>query len=229
MTLVQGPTLLLDGLLVHVDAANPRSYPGSGASWFDLSGNNKTASLVSSPTYSSEGFGSFVFSGTQLATIGAITSNLTTTMTYSIWIKPTSIGTARTIFWDDDGQGGGDSWVDITAAGKIETQRDSDGFGLLTCNTTLSSGFWYNVVLVANGASGKSVYLNGLVDGSNAIPIASRSGKSYISLAAKTPFPPSPSGSQFIGSISAFSIYSRALSAAEVLLNYNAYRGRYGI
>jgi hypothetical protein len=228
MAVSYGSSMVMNGLLIYLDAANARSYPGSGTSWFDISGNSKTGTLSGSPVYSTTNQGAFTFSGTELVLVGAITSNLTTSITYSIWFRPTSIGVARTLFWDDDGQSNGDSWVQITTDGKIETQRVTDGFGVLTCNTTLLTGSWYNLVL-ATSATGKTVYLNGVVDGEDQTPIASRAGKSYVSLAASTPFPPTPSGGQFIGSISSFSIYSRTLSASEVIRNFNASRGRYGI
>jgi hypothetical protein len=47
--------VVTDGLVLCLDAANPKSYPGSGTTWTDLSGNNINASLVNGPTYSSSG------------------------------------------------------------------------------------------------------------------------------------------------------------------------------
>ncbi len=59
MALVHSPSIVTNGLLFCVDAANPRSYPGSGTNWFQLSGSNNTGSIVNGPTYrQDEGHGS---------------------------------------------------------------------------------------------------------------------------------------------------------------------------
>jgi len=46
----------LNGLVLYLDAANPTSYPGSGTTWFDLSGNGYNATLINSPTFSGNSF-----------------------------------------------------------------------------------------------------------------------------------------------------------------------------
>ena len=51
-----------EGLSLLLDAANVKSYPGSGTSWFDLSGNSNTGTLTNGPTYNSDGY--FAFDGT---------------------------------------------------------------------------------------------------------------------------------------------------------------------
>lgn len=46
-----GPHLVTDGLVLALDAANPLSYPGSGTTWRDLSGNGNNGTLVNGPTF----------------------------------------------------------------------------------------------------------------------------------------------------------------------------------
>jgi len=46
-----GPSIVTDNLLAHYDAANPLSYPGAGATWFDLSGNGYNVTMFGSPTH----------------------------------------------------------------------------------------------------------------------------------------------------------------------------------
>ena len=38
MGIAYNTSMISDGLIVYVDAANPRSYPGTGNTWYDLSG-----------------------------------------------------------------------------------------------------------------------------------------------------------------------------------------------
>jgi len=58
------PKITTDGLVLCLDAANPKSYPGSGTAWFDISGNSRNGTLTNSPTFSSSNQGYFSFDGT---------------------------------------------------------------------------------------------------------------------------------------------------------------------
>ena len=58
------PKIVTNGLLLHLDAANIKSYHGSGTSWYDLSGTGIYGTLIDTPAYSTDGVGSFVFNGT---------------------------------------------------------------------------------------------------------------------------------------------------------------------
>ena len=57
------PKIVTDGLVLCLDAANPKSYPGSGTTWYDLSGNGNHGTLINGPTYNSDNKGSIVFDG----------------------------------------------------------------------------------------------------------------------------------------------------------------------
>jgi hypothetical protein len=68
------PSIVTSGLQVYLDAANVKSYPGSGTSWLDLTGNGNNFTLVNSPTWSSANGGVFETNGTT----SAITSSYST-------------------------------------------------------------------------------------------------------------------------------------------------------
>jgi len=224
-----GPDTITNGLVLTLDAANKLSYAGTGTTWYDLIGTNN-GTLTNGPTFSSGNGGSIVFDGIDdQVRIGAVTSALSTSLTYNIWFNPSVIDTSRTLFWDDDAQSGGDSWVQITSGGAIQSQRDTDGFGVLTSSTTISANNWYNFNMVANGSSGKIFYLNGQNVGSNSVAISTRSGKSYITLGASFDGVTNIPNGTFNGKITTFSIYNRALSASEVLQNYNVTKTRFGL
>ena len=63
MSLYHSPQISLNGLVLCLDAANPKSYPGSGTTWTDLSGNGNNGTLVNGVGYSSDNLGSLVFDG----------------------------------------------------------------------------------------------------------------------------------------------------------------------
>ena len=57
------PPIVTNGLVLHLDAANRMSYPGSGTTWFDISNNNRSGSLINGPTFTNEVGGAFTFDG----------------------------------------------------------------------------------------------------------------------------------------------------------------------
>ena len=228
MSVSYNPSITTDGLILYLDPANIRSYSGSGTAWNTLIGSTN-ATLYNTPIYSTTNGGIFTFNGSnQYALVGALTSGLTTTMSINLWFKTTTTSVAQTLWWDDDGQGGGDAWVSIETTGKIQSNRNTDGYGVLASAATIATNTWYNFCMVADG-TGKKFYINGALDTSDAVAIATRASRSYFSIAVSTPFPPTPSSGYFNGSMGPISVYSTALSAAAVATNFNATRGRYGI
>jgi len=65
-----GPNIVTSGLVLQLDAANTKSYPGSGTTWTDLSGNGNNGTLTNSPTFSSANGGIFTFNGTNQFILG---------------------------------------------------------------------------------------------------------------------------------------------------------------
>lgn len=217
-------------LLLYLDAKNPKSYSGTGTTWYDISGNRRNGSLINSPSYVAGAIPYFNFGGTnEQIRVGAVTSNYSTNLTYSIWYYGTSF--AGTLFWDDDSQGGGDAWVIINSSGKFVSNRDGDGFGVLTSVGGATAGVWCNFTLVCSSTSpNKIFYINGQFDTSNNVAIATRSNRSYVTLGYSFDGANAiGGGAPLTGRIGMFSIYGKALNADEVLQNYNATKSRFGL
>jgi len=88
------PRIVTDGLVLCLDAANPRSYPGSGTTWSDISRTGTNGTLVNGPTYSSANGGSIVFDGvndyaTTIRVPNMTTSSAEASITYEYWVQPT--------------------------------------------------------------------------------------------------------------------------------------------
>ena len=84
-----GPQIITDGLVFYLDAANPKSYPGSGTNWKDIVINNN-GTLTNGPTFSTNGKGSIVFDGVNDYTNVSHNSNLnpeTGDFSVCIWAK----------------------------------------------------------------------------------------------------------------------------------------------
>ena len=209
--------IVTSGLTLLFDAGFTPSYPKSGTSWTDLSFSGNNATLYSGPTYNSSNGGSVVFDGTDdycLAGSGlAITGNLTVTA----WVRPTSFANQGNI-------------VSKTVNLGYRMRFQSDGTFWMYSNTntiTSPSAYtinnWFHTVGVFS-STGLRMYINGSIVQSNG-----------------TPFTPSYAASSFIvggnsstqelfqGRIANVSVYNRALSATEVLQNYNAQKARFGL
>jgi hypothetical protein len=63
MALAHSPSIVRNGLVLCLDAANPKSYPGSGTAWNDISNNGNNGALVNGPTYNSSDNGNIIFDG----------------------------------------------------------------------------------------------------------------------------------------------------------------------
>jgi hypothetical protein len=95
MATIGGSNIVTSGLILSLDAANSRSYPGSGTTWSDLSGNGNTGTLTNGPTFSNN---SLVFDGTNdYSTTPDSTSLRPASFSIDTWFRPTSFGTYNNI------------------------------------------------------------------------------------------------------------------------------------
>ena len=228
MAIFYNPRTITDGLVLCLDAANTKSYPGSGTTWTDLTGRGNTGTLTNGPTYSSTNGGSLVFDGTNdYVTLGS-TLSATAQGTISFWIKLTNTitsgyaGNKRP--WGKSGDfecrwGGNGSENDRRLLFDIGAT-----ISISSIQNTWLNTVWYNVAMTYNSSTNSSsLYIQGVLDttGTAADPSA-QVGAWNIGVTSSTAGPVN-------GQISNFSIYNRALTAAEVQQNFNALRGRYGV
>ena len=228
-----GAPVLDPSLMVWIDAGQTASYSGSGATWTDLSSNAKNYTLANSPTFNSiTGGGVITFAGasSQYATAATTLFNSTTTNTYSIniWVYPTGAGQTVQV----DGQSTPNTAyhytaIEITAAGLIYFgQWTGSMTTIITSAQSLNA--WYNLAITYNGTTA-TAYVNGASVGSSAIAWSAPGASTFFGLMAQDATNMSGTAAYASGSIGAFMVYNRALSADEVTTNFNALRGRYGI
>ena len=223
MSFGNGPRIVTDGLILSLDAADKNSYPGSGTTWTDLSGNNNSGSLVNGPTFNSANGGSIVFDGTNdIVNTSYISSNA---FTWSVWFKTNVVASSyRNI-------------ISIPTPNYMLLLLDglspnlgfwtSDGLtGQSLSTPTISVNTWYNAVFVREGNSttnGYKTYVNSVSYGT--ANTGTWTASSTISLGGRT-----DDGIQYMnGNISQVSIYNRALSAVEISQNYNAQKPRFNL
>lgn len=226
MTAITGPNIVYDGLVLYLDAANSKSYPGTGTAWTDLSGLNNTGTLTNGPTYNSANGGAIVFDGTNdYISFSSTTQSLGLTSssgaTMSCWLKLTLLNrwTGVFIFRDLNAALCDFGW-DISSSNNLRIWKNSaTGVGP---SLSAYSNIWCNYVLVSN-STGTIFYINGT-------QFATTSTSGNVSFTNdRVLWFGDHWDNPIQGSSSAIKIYNRALSATEIEQNYNAIRGRYGI
>jgi hypothetical protein len=241
---VNGPKIITDGLVLALDAANTKSYAGSGATWNDVSGNNRTTSLVNTPTFNAANNGSISFDGTnEYASIPSPSplsgNNLFTT---EFWINTTSITgdfggiyKAACLFGGGTGDGVRQPELFILSANNtsftpnIITFGAGGGLAAGTCDVNvsalMSNGSWYQIVLARTAAAAQVIYINGSQVATGNSSYSFDDGQTdFGALHANVSY-----DAFFNGKMASIKIYNRALSATEVLQNFNATRSRFGV
>ena len=222
MGFYRGPNIVTDGLVFAVDAASARSYPGSGTTATDLAGTN-TITLDNGVGFSSTNGGTFVFDGID----DEINTNLTTQYTdfscVVIFKNNNTVAWGRLVdksystgFFISAYFGTGLGYV---GAGIIEPSNPHGQS--LQYDTSV-----YNYFVVTRSGTTHTIYLNG--SGTSASKTGSGSAISATAMAIGS-WSGSGTSQRFTGEIPVVKTYNRALTAAEVDQDFNAYRNRFGI
>lgn len=213
-------SIITSGLILNLDAGNVASYPGSGTTWTDLSGNGNNGTLINGPTFNSSNGGSIVFDGTDdyVSASNSMFVHRTSNWTYSFWLKFSGTPSLGTIF--ENG-----SW---TSCLLMRFQTDGISiysmgslWGKFTLSPTL--GLWYKLDFIRNGSS-LDFYLNSIYSQTMSFTADIQpSSNIFIGSSQHT------TGQYFYGNISQVSIYNKSLSATEILQNFNVTRTRFGV
>lgn len=218
-----GPKIITNGLVLALDAANKKSYPGSGTTWTDLSGRGNTGTLVNGTGYNSGNLGSIVFDGTNdWSSFSSNPSYNVGTGDFSAfcWMKSSNKSNFQTLLsLDDAATGGGILFYTNITDGVFRTWI---GGSVRNGSIDICNNVW-NFVGVTRISGTVTHYINSI---SNGTYVASGSITANQNLRLG-----SYNGSlnMLNGNIAQVSIYNRALTAAEIRQNFNALRGRYSI
>jgi hypothetical protein len=247
MGVYAGPDIVEDGLILHLDAANGRSYPNTGTGWFDLSGNNNHFQLFNSPTFN---VNKFVFDGVNdyARSINTVnisdTNNITVEYVFNPLTYTTGSGNVKVLMeattnfnsfstgfyfgYNDTGPG---SWlydISINVRGNNLYNINAWDKGFLQSNTPVFFTAILNKSL--SGQRETILYTNGIfrnpvnyVSGFNS-DNTNNFGNDLIFINGRN-------GNNFFGNIEIYSIkiYKKILSNSELEKNFNVLRGRFGI
>jgi hypothetical protein len=215
-------TIVQQGLVLNLDAGNPYSYAGAGTTWFDTSGNSYNSTLTNGPTYSNDNGGVIAFDGVDDYSVSSVAS-ITDSSTLGLWIKAASYaGNKIPISIDGTNYGSGPN---LYFTNNVITWNIGDSANNPFSNSSYPDSNWHYIVVTNDSSTNAKLYIDGVLigtalyrstlsSGSNNFWIARFHGDNNYTINAR------------MGSIQ---LYNRVLTAAEVLQNYNATKGRFGL
>jgi hypothetical protein len=227
-----GPDIVQDGLVLELDAADKNSYPGSGTTWRDLSGNANNGTLTNGPTFNSGNAGSIVFDGVDDYVIGdtPVNVDLNNNVSVCVVFKFNAFTPINPRIME---------LRDSTYS--IQILRDGEQTNsICTKNSKFQGGttasYWFqpivNTIYILNvvwipSTSTTQLYRNGILMSENIffnVGVGSQTNK--LTLGVRGGF---NSTTWLNGNIYNIQIYNRALSSTEILQNYNATKTRFGL
>lgn len=211
MGIAYNPRIVTDGLIMYVDAANSKSYSGSGTTWTDISGNGNHLTLYNTPTFATN---VFQFNGTNQYAENSL--NLSTgTSTIMGGSRYSGATRGRVI------NGTSNNWL----MGHWSTRTENFyAEGWVTSAGVGTSDTNWRIYAATNNVTSDSyaLYVNGQLTASNANGGAGPNG---ISIARYAPSNSEKSTCE----VSFVLAYNRVLTASEIRQNFNALRGRFSI
>ena len=217
--------IVKNGLVLNIDAANPSSYSGSGNNAFDSSGFGNTATLVNGTGFGTTGGGTFNFDGTNdYISMGTSSSVKPTQLSLACFFKINAIGAVHVIAGKQGTGSGAASYALVVQSGQLHFRISNSSGTEYNASTAFSNTATYNYAIGTYDGSNLRLYLNGASVGNSSLSISIVYSDSYPLLMGY--YANSIATNMNIGSMQ---LYNRALSATEVMQNFNAMRERYNI
>jgi len=221
--------IVTDGLVFAVDAANYESYPGSGTTWSDLSGNGNNGTLTNGPTFDSGNGGSIVFDGANdyveftgltLSTLGISNGD---PITISCFFKPNDLSQNMICAFYDTPRCYIETFPYSVTGNTVAHWGFGNSNNSETSTATLQANQIYNYTATYDGNIAKG-YLNSELDSTDTIGAQSYNTNNFRIAKYSDSNP-------FYGDLTVYycQLYNRSLSSTEVLQNYNALKSRFGL
>jgi len=226
MAFFRGPNVVTNGLVLSLDAANVKSYPGSGTTWNDLSGNNNNATLVGSPAYSSTNNGQLYFTTSCNASIPLPQAASASVITVDMWVNWKSNAGGMFI-----GMTNYDVWTNGGTLGYNNGASNVVGINAATVTSLGLIGNYKHYTFIMNNSgllSTNSIYINGVSQGTlTAVVGADGAIPGFATTITLNSW--NSGGFMNDSYYSKVKIYNRLLSVTEIQQNYNAVKSRFNI
>ena len=222
-TTITSSPVITTGLMLNLDAGNSASYPGTGTTWYDLSGNGNNGTLINSPTFNNSiAGGAFTFNGSnQYVSTSYTPSN---TCTISIWFYNNlnytdfNRGIFSTYNYTTSSYNG---FYMGTYSSSLNLSRDgNNGWDSSAIPSGLNINNWYNIT-VTSKSNVILVYLNGILKNT----ISGSTTHADVLNIARSRY----DANYWSGYIGNVLMYNRELTSSEVSQNHDAQKGRFGL
>jgi len=219
------PKIVTDGLIFCLDAADKKSYSGSGTTWYDRSSSKDNATLVNDPAFINKGFDldgvdDRITFDTPFEDEGDITC--------IVWFKGEEAeASAYAYLLHNNGTdtSTGNSYLTIGVLGGGEYYAALDGqYSNMSTGIESDSSTIYQIALTWDGTTQK-VYMNGELKNSRSLSVNSNTLSATTSIGSYR----TSTYRIWNGEVYIVHIYNRALSQEELKQNFNAMRGRFGV
>ena len=226
MSLGHGTSIVRDGLLLYLDAANIKSYSGSGSSFNDMSGNNNIVTLVNGVAYSSNNNGVLLFDGLDdYINVGDVYDNGTGEISICFWVNFSGFDPTNNnpIVINKNSTGSNRIFIGY-AGGRLAVRTEAvGGTTFFDNNNSITTDKWYNFVFTRKGSNIKLLVNKNVIIESASATTGDIGNTEWYVMAR-------PGTSEYVaGKLGCFMIYNKELSDAEIQKNFEALRGRYGI
>lgn len=237
------PDYAATGIQMYYNPNDPESYPGTGTTLFDLSGNGYDGTINNGPIYSDNSFTYAGASNQYVASPNMVSSfNSTTTFTVEIWYAPdyTVQGAGGTVLQESGVATPSTNWyyalIEHRKAPFGSLAYDYAGvwkgsYTAVNPTATFNNLVWRQQVLTYDGTNAR-IYTNGTlgqtVATSRSVPWPTYGYHLMIGAGSSTQ--QSGAGANyFTGKIGIVRAYSRALTQTEVTQNWNGAKTIYGL
>jgi hypothetical protein len=237
MSTLGGPEIITDGLVLALDAANQKSYPGSGTNWKDIVSNNN-GTLTNGPTFSSSNSGNIVFDDTNdyinFGNISTLNFEWNDPHSIEVWLKRSNSGDSYIV--GKNLSSGTFRGTEFTFSGSnliqyVIRNSNTTGTRIFSRSTnTYNDGEWHQFVVTYDGsgtAGGIGIYVDTVSD-VNVVNNGNITG-GITSTANAVIGARNGVANYFGGNIAIVKYYNKVLTSEEILQNYNATKGRFGL
>ena len=224
------PAFITSNLNLWYDFNNSSSYPGSGTTITDLSGNSNTGTLSATTTYTSSP-GRLTFANASQITTTTSFAN-PQTFTVGVWFR-TSSASGRKICGFENPQTGTtltsyDRHFWVGSTGLLKWGVYSGTANIYNTTLTVTDNTWREAVCSYSG-NVSSIYVNGALSGTISGAAENYTGwwrvAGYGAQSWETGF----TNGYWTGDIGMFYVYSTALNATQISSNFEANRARFGL
>jgi len=229
MAIISNPSLVMSGLILALDAANTKSYPGSGTTWTDISANGRVGTLTNGPTYNSANSGSITFTAASSNSVLLTGSTAVSQATFTVWLRRNgSQNDYAGILFTRGGVSSSISGLSFFSTVNNLAYNWNNAVASYSFNSglTVPDGVWCMAALSLTSTAA-TLYLCQSSGTTSATNTLAHSSTTFDGL--KLGWDGTASSRYMNGSIASAHLYNRALSASEIQQNFNALRGRFSV